>query len=167
MPHLNLKIEVTDDEATQIKKWQAQGLVEGDDELLDSLLLLRQQKSRSIIESKNRRAFVPRILESSLLSCGLLVLIVMLLFPPFRHVGYYSGSGRLGGYNASTTNTHGEYGFILNPDKRLYLLPDDKYWYVPARCSNERIDFLQLSVQCLVVVLVFGGAYLIIRRLRT
>lgn len=42
MPGLKITIQITDAEATRIKNWQAQGLIESDDEVLDALLTMRK-----------------------------------------------------------------------------------------------------------------------------
>jgi hypothetical protein len=134
MPTLKLTVQVSEQESEQIKSWQVQGLVDSDDELLDSLILIRDKRKTQIAPTGQTVNLPQRVV----LTLGILLVALMLLVPPYSY--YARDGGEFSGY-----------GFIFSPDKRFIL-------------SLDGVDLTTLTVQCLLVGVLTGGLVFLFHR---
>jgi hypothetical protein len=152
MPTIKLTIQVSDDEAAQIKAWQVQGLIDSDDDILDSLLLIRSKKKTAEQPATNKYAnwSIP---QRAILFVGALIIVAMLIFPPYKY--YASRSGGFAGY-----------GLIFNPSLRIKPSLTNGVQFEER--GGVYLDVITLGVQILLVAAIFGGtAFLLHSRKRS
>jgi hypothetical protein len=77
MPTIKLTVEITDGEAAQLDKWRAQGLIDSDDEMLDSLVMIRNNNKPT--QTRNSK-----LKQRAILLIGIPLTVLMVLFPPYR-----------------------------------------------------------------------------------
>jgi hypothetical protein len=143
MPTLKLTIQITEEEAAKLKDWQLHGLVESDDEILDSIILIRTSKKSAPAASTTRRL---SLTQGIVISIGVLIICGMLLFPPYRY-NVRSGGGFAG------------YGLIINPTTRFR--PSFTNVLETETSGSFYLDTSTLLAQILIVSLLTGtGAFL-------
>lgn len=138
MPSLKLTVQITDEEAAFIKSWQVQGLAESDDEVLDSLIIIRSRKkndspTQPLTGARLRQNLFRRIV----ILIGVLVITGMMLVPPYK---YYRQGGSGG--------DHAGYGFIFSPTPRIGLKSDG---FGLNYQTDVYLDVPTLFIQCLLV----------------
>ncbi|HKC62663.1 MAG TPA: hypothetical protein VKB86_03455 [Pyrinomonadaceae bacterium] len=145
MPNLQLKIQITEEEAAQIKSWQVQGLVESDDEILDSLILIRNKKKENPAQAKSNFRTAINTKQRVVIYLGIVVIALMLLVPPWKFYREGRGAGGAAGY-----------GFIFDSGTRVRIdLESFSIGY--ARQDSVYLDTATLMIQCLFVAVITGG----------